>query len=391
MTPGVQFITPGFLNDLLGRHGRLAQVRAQGEALMSMAFAGTILSLYAQGKITGDGAYTDWRQRQNRTDSDLPEPYTLILDDGSTWSFRNFDPLATPMKIIVNALERWEALEIRRQQGELINKTEWEKTVAAIAVGAGAIAQAIRDANLTAGLDTGIELIEAAMDPEQKEGAFIRFFGEKLRTLVPNTLHKADRFLDPTLDNPLTFEQVVKSKLLGSFPGVDKTGVPKSYDVLGNVRRINDRHVLFNIFSTSTMEERKKGLSEMELDVLRKLDYISKRTGATFVLPTKHRLMGNTDLRKIMTADGKETLYDRWMRYYRELEPEVGLSIILNSGLPVGTMSIDAATVNEVRSYINALLDAAFARLMAEETGVAEEVIQNFIRKAEVQAGLWDQ
>lgn len=391
LTPGVQFITPGFLNDLLGRHGRQAQVRAQGEALMSMAFTGTILSLYAQGKITGDGAYTDWRQRQNRTDSDLPEPYTLKLEDGSTWSFRNMDPLATPMKIIVNAMERWEALETRRQQGELVNKTEWEKAVAAIAVGAGAAAQAFRDANLMAGLDTGMELIEAAMDPEQKEGALIRFIGEKLRALVPNTLHKADRFLDPTLDNPLTFEQVVTSKLLGSFPGVDKTGVPKAYDALGNVRQMNDRGVLFNIFSTSTIEERQKGRSEMELDVLRKLDYVSKQTGATFAAPTKHRLMGNTDLRKTMTADGQETLYDRWMRYYRELEPEVGLSIILNSGLPVGTMSINAATVNEVQSYINALRDAAFARLMAEETGVAEAVIQNFIRKSEVQAGLWDQ
>lgn len=391
LTPGVQFITPGFLNSLLGRYGRLAQVRAQGEALMSLAIAGYVLSLYAQGKIVGDGAYTDWRQRQNRTDSDLPETYTVILDDDSTRSYRIMDPLATPMKIIVNALERWEALEIRRQQGELINKTEWEKTVAAIAVGAGAIVQAIRDANLMAGLDTGIELIEAAMDPERKEGAFIRFIGEKLRTLVPSMLHKADRFLDPTLDNPLTFEQVVKSKLLGSFPGVDKTGVPKAYDALGNVRRINDRGILFNIFSRSTIEERKKGLSEMELDVLRKLEYIEKRTGATFAAPTKHRLMGNTDLRRIMTADGKETLYDRWMRYYRELEPEAGLSIILNSGLPVGTMSIDAATVNEVRSYINVLRDVAFARLMSEETGVSEAVIQNFIREAEVQAGLWDQ
>lgn len=391
MTPGVQFITPGFLNSLLGRYGRQAQVRAQGEALMSLAITGYALVKYAKGEAVGDGAYTDWRQRQNRTDSDLPEPYTLKLEDGSTWSFRNFDPLATPLKIIFNAFERWEALEIRRQQGELVNKTEWEKAVAAIAVGAGAIAQAFRDANLLAGLDTGIELIEAAMDPEREEGAFIRFTGEKLRTLLPSTLHRVDRFLDPTIYNPLTFEQVVKVNLPGFLPGVDKSVVPKAYDVLGNVRQMNDRGALFNIFSTSTIEERQKGRSEMELDVLRKLDYVSKQTGATFVAPTKHRLMGNTDLRKTMTADGRETLYDRWMRYYRELEPEVGLSIILNSGLPVGTMSINAATVTEVQSYINALRDAAFARLMAEETGVAEEVIQNFIRTSEVRAGLWDQ
>jgi len=117
MTPALQILAPNFIKDLAGKNGTRAQLKAQGEAMMSLGITGSVLSLYAQGKITGDGAYTDWRQQRNRTDSDLPEPYTIRFDDGSTWNYRNFDPLATPMKIMVNALERYEQLHVRETQG----------------------------------------------------------------------------------------------------------------------------------------------------------------------------------------------------------------------------------------------------------------------------------
>lgn len=392
LTPGVQFVTPGFINDLAGRHGRLAQVRAQGEAMLSMGFMGAVLTGYAQGRLTGDGAYEHWKQQRNRTDSDLSEPYTWTFDDGSTWSFRSFDPLATPVKIIVNGLERWERLEMRRQQGEYISADETDRALAAIAVGTGAIATAIRDANLMSGLDGALDLATNLSDPEARDGAMVKFLGDKLRTLVPNTLHKMAKWSDPSVSDPATFWQTVEARLASSVPGLD-TGivVPKSYDVLGNVRTINDKGAMWGIFSESTYEERRKGKSEEELNVLRKLDYVSKVTGETFATPTKHRLLGNTDLRKSLTADGKETLYDRWQRYYKEFQPEMGLSAILDAGIPVGTTSISAATVQETRSYINTLRDAAFARLMAEESQVTEDVINRFIRKGEVEAGFWDQ
>ncbi|MFA7168422.1 MAG: hypothetical protein WC096_05925 [Sphaerochaetaceae bacterium] len=392
MTPGLQIVAPNFLKDLRGVNGRRAQMRAQGEAMMSLAFTGTVLSLYAQGRITGDGAYSDWRQQRARTDSDLPEPYTLILEDGSTWSFRNFDPLATPVKIIVNALERYENLATRHRQGEFITKTEWDKVLAAISVGAGAIAQAFRDANLMSGLDGAIELAENMADPEGREGAGIKYMGEKLRMLVPNTLHKIAKSNDPTIDDPATFWQMVESRLLGgaSLGQYSKT-VPKSYDVLGNVRQINDTGALWNIFSNSTLEERQKGRSEQELRVLRQLDFLSKQTRVTFQAPYRHPMMGDVDLRSQMTGDGKETLYDRWNRYYKEMAPEQILAPILDAGAPVGTKSIKGVTVDLVQSTINQLRDAAFYRLMSEEIGVTEQVIQNLIRKSEVQSGFWDQ
>lgn len=392
MTPGVQVLAPGFIRDLRGLNGRRAQMRAQGEAMMSLAATSAVLTLYAQGRITGDGAYSDWRQQRARGDSDLPEPYTIRFDDGSTWNYRNFDPLATPLKIMINGLERYENLARRERQGEFVDKTEWDRAKAAVSVGTGAISQAIRDANLMAGIDALLTLGEDASDPEKSDAAMLKFLGEKLRTLVPNTMQKIAKTNDPTIDDPVTFWQTLESKVLfGGTLGAYERSAPKSYDLLGNVRQMGDEGAMWNIFSMSTPEERAKGMNEQQLDVLRKLDAISKQTGTTFAAPNKHRLMGNTDLRRTMTADGQESLYDRWQRYYKEQQPEVGLSEILNAGLPVGTRSVDGPVIQQVNRYINSLRDAAFYRLMAEEAGVQQGVIRNLHRQAEAKAGFWDQ
>lgn len=392
MTPGIQLVAPNFIKDLRGVNGHRAQVRAQGEALMSLAMTGTVLTLYAQGAITGDGAYSHWKQQRARGDSDLPEPYTIQMPDGSTWSYRNFDPLATPVKIIVNGLERYEQLSMRQRQGEFINKEEWDKALAAVTVGTGAIAQAIRDASLMSGLDGALELAENLADPENREGAGLKYLGERLKWLVPNTLHKIAKSNDPEIDDPATFWQTVESRLLsGATLGAHDKTTPKSYDALGNVRTIADVGAMWNIFSTATPEERAKGKSELELEVLQKLDHLSKQTGVIFDTPYVHRMTGKLDLRTQLTSDGDETLYDRWQRYYKEMAPEQLLAPILNAGAPVGTASFNGATVSLVRSTINQLRDAAFYRLMAEEAEVTEQVIQNLIRKSEVQSGFWDQ
>jgi len=392
MTPGVQILAPGFLKDLSGRNGQRALMRAQGEAMMSLAMTGTVLTLYAQGAITGDGAYSHWKQQRARGDSDLPEPYTIRFPDGSTWSYRNFDPLATPLKIIVNGLERYENLAMRHRQGEFIDKPMWDQAMAAITVGTSAIAQAIRDANLMSGLDGAIELAENMADPESRDGAGLKYIGERLRWLVPNTMHKIAKSNDPEVDDPATFWQMVESRLLhGASLGQYERNTPLSYDVLGNVRTPNDTGAMWNIFNTATVEERGKGKSETELEVLRKLDFISKQTGVTFDTPNTHRMTGKLDLRTQMTSDGEETLYDRWQRYYKDMQPESILSPILDAGAPVGTMTVDGATVTLVRSTINQLRDAAFYRLMAEEAQVTDRVIQSLIRQSEVKSGFWDQ
>ncbi len=392
LTPGVQILAPNFMADLAGKNGRRAQVKARGEALTSFAITGMIMQEYARGNITGDGAYDHWKQQKARTDSDLPEPYTLKDDEGNTWSYRNFDPFATPAKIIVNALERFDNLSIRERQGEFIHKEEKEKALAAVTVGTMAIATSIRDANLMAGVAEGLKLMEYVANPEDNEKGGLKFVASKLRMLVPNTLHKIAKTNDPTLDDPATFWQMVETQLVhgGSLGTYDKKG-SKSYDVLGNVRQLNDTGMLWNIFSESTPEERGKGRTDAELRVLRGMDRLSKQTGMTFAMPNKHRLLPGVDLREKRTNDGKETLYDRWVRYYRDFPVTEQLDAVLGAGMPVGTKEINAATVTLVNQLLSKSRDAAFSRLISEEAQVMEGFIESKIREAEVKSGFWDQ
>lgn len=392
MTPGLQVVAPNFLADLAGKNGRRAQVRAQGEAMMSLGFTSVALTLYSQGRITGDGAYSDWKQQRTRTDGPLPEPYTIILDDGTTFSYKNLDPIATPLKIMVNAFERYDRLTMLERQGEFTGK-EREQAIAALYVATGAIGRAFADANLLGGL-AGIEqALTVAFDEEGGgEAAAIKFIGEKLRMAAPNTMHKIAQSNDPTIDDPADWWQMVESRLLsGATLGAYEKSVPKSYDALGNVRQNADTGAMWNMFSPSTPEDRMRGLTPDQAKVLEKLDFLSKQTGAVFSSPTKHKLLGNVDMRKTLTADGKETLQDRWNRYYRELHPENYLLPILESALPVGTNSVNGAKVTETQATINSLREAALMRLISEEAGVEQTYLKNIQRKAEAEAGFWDQ
>lgn len=392
MTPGLQIIAPNFLSDLAGNNGRRSQVRAQGEALMSLAFTGTALSLYASGNITGDGAYSDWKQEKNRTDSALPEPYTIRMSDGTTFSYKNLDPIATPLKILVNAFERYDALMVRERQGEFVDD-ELKKVQGAIFVGTGAIAKAFMDANLLSGLKGIQDTWNIAFDEKRGgEAGLIKFVGDKLKMLVPNTMTKIAQSNDPTVTDPADWWQMVQSRFLsGATLGNWNNTSAKSYDVLGNPRKVTDTGAMWNMFSPSTPEERLRGMTPEQAKVLAKLDELSHITGVTFDVPTNDQLLGGIDMRTTYTDDGKETLQDRWNRYYRELQPEKYLLPLLESALPAGTRKVKGAKVTEVSSTINELRKAALMRLISEESGAEQKYIQTITSQAEAKAGFWDQ
>lgn len=391
LTPGIQFLAPNFLSDLAGKNGNLRQARAQAEAMSSLAVAGAVMSLYAQGKITGDGAYDDYRQQKLRRDGALPEPYTIKLSDGSTWSYKGFDPIATPVKIMVNALDRMDKLRIREAQGEFVDKAAYKYPLAAITVASGSIAQAIRDASLVEGADNFIKFVENAFNPEESEGAFVKALGDKLFLLVPNTLHKIARDNDPSIRDPQTFWQMVEEKLLRPV-GQDIPGVktPFSYDVVGNVRKMSDTGSLWNVFSTASVQERMKGMNDDQVFVLQELDRLTRVTGTTFRTPTKHRDLGEMDLRTVLASDGKRTLYDVWQQTYRSMEPEKVLAPVLASPLPDGTYQHKAAKVETVQQIISQMQDAAFYEMMGSEQKIIDRMISEEIKKAKAKAGLFD-
>lgn len=389
MTPGVQFMAPGFIGDLKGDNGTMRQVRARGEAMASFAMTAGIMAMYGEGRLTGDGAYDHWRQKRQRGDTDLPAPYTLRLDDGSTWSYRNFDPIATPVKMIVNTLERMDNLKMRQAQGEVIDESHFKKGMAVITVAAGAIASSIRDANLTAGIDGAFKLGENLSDPEET-GAWIKWMGEKMHLMVPNTLTKIARTNDPLLKDPADFWQTLEHRF--SPLGVDFEDVktPYSYDALGNVRSMSDTGMLWNIFSTASEEERGRGRSEKELVVMRELDRLAKETGVNVRVPYTHRKLGNMDLRTVMTGDGEETLYDRWQSNLRSLNVVEPLYAIVNAEMPDGTFKHRAARQEKVTQVLTQYRNAAFDMILANETAAITAHVGLAVDKADAEAGLWD-
>jgi hypothetical protein len=390
LTPGLQFLAPKFMEDLAGTNGTLRQARAQAEALTSIAIAGAVFNLYASGAITGDGAYDNWKAQRTAGDGPGQAPYTIRMADGSTWSYRNFDPVATPFKIIVNGLERMDKLAIRQAQGEFIEKSGWDQALAFVTTGTMAIAAALRDANLVAGVDQMIKFGENLADPEGKDDAWVKMFGEKLALLVPNTLHKLAKQNDPTIKDPADFWQVVETRLAALHVDREDIKTSYSYDVLGNPRRITDTGTLWNIFSVSTPEERAKGHSEEAQTVMLELDRLQKETGAVFSPPMKHRMTGDFDLRTVLTADKKETLYDRWQANYRALEPDRILHPILTAPMPDGTFKHKATRVETVNKVMSELRDAAFMQMVAQEQAVIDRVIKLEIDKARAASGMLD-
>lgn len=390
LTPGLQILAPKFLSDLAGKNGQLRQVRAQGEALTSLAITGAVLTLYGQGRITGDGAYEDWRQKRARGDTAKAPEYTIKLSDGSYWSYRNFDPIATPMKIMLNGLERFEKLNIRVAQGEFVDKSEFQKAMAFVTVGTGAVAQALRDANLVAGVDTTIKFFENLADPEQDSGQLIKLMGEKLSLLVPNTLHKIAKDNDPSIRDPKTFWQVVEERLKSVGFDMEDVKTSYAYDALGNVRSMADTDSLWNVFATTDVAEMVKGRSEKELYVLQELDRLSRTTGAAFNAPFKMKDTGDLDYRTVLTKDGSQTLYDKWMGNYKKLKPEEALAPLLAAPVSEGTFKYKGEKIEETRRIMKDYYEAAYYQMMAEEGQVIDRMITEELTKSRAQAGQFD-
>ena len=391
LTPGLQLIAPNFIADLAGKNGTLRQVRANVEAQSSLAITASVLSLYANGAITGDEPYDNQEQKKLRLDGKLPPLYSIKLPDGSYWVYKNFDPIATPVKIMVNGLRRMEKLQLKMAQGEDVPPEQMDAALAYITVATAAVATAFRDANLLAGAKSLYTLGENIADPEAKEGAWLKYTAEKLSLLVPNTLHKIAKDNDPQIKDPQLFWSVVEDKLARPF-GQEIEGVvtPYSYDYLGNVRTRADSGSLWNIFSVSTEKELSRNLSPEALELNAKLADLQWNTNALFKTPVKHKELGGTDLRTIVASDGKSTLFDVWQKNYRELIPEEKLLPLVNSALPEGTFAVRGSKVKEVQNMHDALQEAAFQQMKASEGEIIKRYQDKIIYDANAKAGLFD-
>ena len=361
MTPGLNLISPGFWKDLNGVNGPMRQARAQGEALMSYAIAGYAFTQYAQGNLTGQMGDNFKQTRQGENAGGM-EPYSIRFDDGSIFNYRNFDPFSTPIKIIVNALERAEALAYREEQGERVDKSELDKVQALVSVAVGSIAQSLRDANLASGVDAAADFWEDIQDPESSD-QLIKFLGRKVQAFLPNTFYKFQMLDNPVLGDPVTMEQFIRQRV-----NPDDPLVPRQYTALGRPRTDANPEAKLIYFSTASVEDRKRGKSDKEIEVEQFLYKIAQAGDTHFTAPyTFPKYMGKVDLRKQVTKDGTESYYDRWMRYTLESNLVNDLHRLTKMDLPMGTKSTAGVAETKAKEIINKRREQAFVKLLREE------------------------
>ena len=392
LTPGLNLLShavtgkSSILSDLRGLNGPVRQMRAQGESLLSMAFAGSVAMLYAQGRITGGGP-SDFQEKRSLQDGKEWEPYTLKFADGSTFSFRNLDPFATPFKIMVNALDALSMIQYRKAQGEYVGH-ELKLVRGHISAATVSVAQAIKDANLMGGVDQIVQMIQIMSNPESKENALHRFVGQKLQLAIPSVVSKANMQEYPVMADPVSWEQYIQAKVNPADPLV-----AKQYDQLGKVRTIaNPASALIGLNFT-TKEQREEGRSPKELRVLRELNAIQIATGRNFAMPTSNpEWFGNLDLREERTGDGKETMYDRLQRYYSETDAVEMLDqyVVNNPNLSYGTKSQDGSKAEVAAKIIDGYRQLAAQRLLTEESDLRWEREQRERLKGDIMFGKKD-
>ena len=395
LTPGIQLLAPKFLDDLKGKNGLQRQTRARGEALMSQALAGYFFVKYSSGELTSGGEYSNYDQIKNRRDTNKPQPYTIKFDDGSTWSYRNFDPVATPFKILSNAFDGMKMLDLRRAQGEFIDDAEYEKYANNIIVGMVALTRAVKDAGLFEGLNQLGQFGSILLDPESSDDAVLKILRDKLNLAMPNTIRKVARENDPYMRDPKNLYQLLETTFIQpiqSALNIDGHEIKTSYsyDVLGNRRQSTPTSTMLDpsggvldFFSTDSVEDRAKGRSEETLFVLSALDDLSKTADLTIRPVVKHPDIPNMDFRTVMTSDGKQTLYDRYNEIYAEFNVAEILYPILNSGLPSGTRKEKGLVVDEVRSIISSFQKSALDILLSENKELINKQIQQEIKAEE--------
>ena len=413
MTPGLQLIAPKYIADLRGSNGTARQVKAQGEALLSYSIAGYVMMQYAQGNFTGSGT-GDYRRRKMQEDTNRSQPYTMRFDDGSTLSYKNYDPFSTPIKILVNAFEAYEEVEYRRRQGEYVDD-QVKLIFARVNIATGSIFNAIKDANLMSGVADINDLVEAAGN-EEVIPEILKFFAKKAQLAFPNMIYKTkNAFFDdaPTLKDPRGFLQHLEARMdLGMIE------VSNQYDSLG-IPRLMEKPVnsLTGVFITDA-EDRRKGKSDKELFVLRKLELMAIATDSSIQMPRRiPKYFGNTDLSAtpisaffekinggplnenqaeyIKKHEGK-TLYDRLNEIYRggegEKSPdlaEILYGIFENRANLYGTASKNGAITTVVMRQISQQRNIA-AIFLLEELGDLNSIGTRAVRRGEAKAGLRD-
>lgn len=378
LTPVVNLALTSFRNDLAGSNGTMRQVRAQGELFLTQAFMFTAFTKYATGEITGFQT-KDYKQRRQLEDAGS-ESYTIKFGSNE-YSYRNLDPFATPLKIIVNSLEQLENLQYRQSQGENVPESAFEEIFQYMQIPTISILMAVKDANLTSGISGTLDLFE---DLEENDGgdAVLKFFAEKVAPVVPSTWTKMNLYFadHPVLNNPVSLEQFFLNKVDPINPKI-----PRRFTALGRETELKNIDSMLNPLAGMTEAELKArqtemGMSEKEIVVQDFLSQLSKARGTSFNTPFKYnKFYPDVDLRQQYTVDGTEPIYNRWNRYLLEQTPLVKTLYVYakQKKMAYGTPSEQTALSTAISKIFNQNRELAMQLLLRDERIALKEMGQN--------------
>jgi hypothetical protein len=364
LTPGLNLATPKFLADLQGKNGAMRQVRAHGEAVMSMAFGGTVMALYANGMITGGGP-SNYKQGRTKQNTREWQPYTIYLPGGGTISYRNLDPFATPLKMVVNALDNFQEYQLRKAQGEYaLDPTK--QLLANVGLAFNPVIQSVKDANLTEGISQLANLIKMLQDPAQNEGAIQKFMNEKAKMLIPSMIPKTTALI--TGENTPMPEAASLGQALSVKLDPYAQDVPTQRDALGNKRYLG--HSIPSYFGIGVNNLIENNISEKGKAVMKELSDIETANNVSFTLPNKMPAMfGNVDLRTQYMPDGKTTWYDRIYDIMQKMPLEDALYSVLvenKANTSFGTPTNKGTKYQLAQSIFTQYRNAAAATFMSE-------------------------
>lgn len=418
LTPALNTVSSQkFRDDLIGKNGNKAQLRARGEMILGQAIVLDTMAMMSAGYITG---------------ANHPEhPYSIRVwdEDGEEqwWSYRLADPLSIPIKIVVNTFEEYQILLLRQQQEGRVDKKAlekfWDDNSVKVQAGLIGITTTLADARLLTGFskayedifgDNGI-IAQAVNDPTDEDKPVVsKKLFEMMSAMFPRQIYKLYEREDPTRYQTASFEDFLRKNSLPYYNVLEEYGDPlleqlgvdldiesfrsrltPSFDING-VPLTNPDPMASNLIFSATKESQfQKGLNEDQIAVRDGLYKLSLDANTSFFHPYRYKAgYGDEDLRNLYTkatADRPEESYmSRWMHYYRELAPEGDIRDILEDDSIATGVPKKSRKVNEIRTLMQEYKAEAWEMLAEDEPDVMERLEEIQSTQDDIDDGMFD-
>jgi hypothetical protein len=152
---------------------------------------------------------------------------------------------------------------------------------------------------------------EASDKPTAAKEAGMKFLGDQVRSFIPAQLKQIADNLDPKIKDAMGPLEAF-SLTLGN-----RDSVSNQYNVFGEPKYdLNPKAKLVGVFSPINAKDMSKLTPEEK--TLAVMGYISRVTEKHFEHPTDIPEMKGLDLREVKSPDGKGTMFDSYMKHYRE-------------------------------------------------------------------------